>query len=475
VSALLCSILHYIFFDQLQGSIASGDNARISQSYTTAISLLLVTLFKASLLGSVGVCSAQYLWRVLRGKPIALAKVESLFQMRHSLLELVNPRVILTGSFLIAAYTWLVPLAALYPPGALTIAATPFPLTKDVRMSVPEVSFLSNFNSLQYNASSRLARISNLSHRFLGAPVSPVDNKWPKVNVSTTAEVAAIFPFLAPFAKHVVSTGEIIFSPPPSVGVNASYILEFMGPQLSCQRVGLFNHTALPFPTDDPIAFTDLVLGDNNGTINDAFQLPIRFSSSWPIVQNRILATLECGSKNGATPEGTDQGGVGYLVETSRTDCRIQYVTYKANITYTKGVRSMEYTTQPVSPEATKAMGFAFQWETSAENQQKVANSSVNAYLADLLVQSNPKFAEQMKSQLRFWNAFSIYAAFLQTITGVTHIRCNQPVSPLCDAEWTRPNGAVVGIAKPYFCGKPDKCMSPILSSRLRAWLADPC
>jgi fucose 4-O-acetylase-like acetyltransferase len=61
VLALLCSILHYIFFDQLNGSIASGDNARISQSYTTAISLLLVTLFKASLLGSVGVCSAQYL------------------------------------------------------------------------------------------------------------------------------------------------------------------------------------------------------------------------------------------------------------------------------------------------------------------------------------------------------------------------------------------------------------------------------
>lgn len=140
MSALLSSILHYILFDQLHGFIASGDQARISQSYTVAVPLLLVTLFKAALLSSVSVCSVQYLWRVLRGKPLALAQVESLFQLRHSLLELVNPQVILTGSFLIAVYTWLVPVAAIYPLSALTIAATPFPLTRNVRMSVPEVT-----------------------------------------------------------------------------------------------------------------------------------------------------------------------------------------------------------------------------------------------------------------------------------------------------------------------------------------------
>jgi hypothetical protein len=82
--ALLCSISHYIFFDRLHGSIASGEHASMTQSYATAVSLRLVTLFKASLLGCVGICSAQYVWLLLRGQPIAVSTVESLFQMRHN-------------------------------------------------------------------------------------------------------------------------------------------------------------------------------------------------------------------------------------------------------------------------------------------------------------------------------------------------------------------------------------------------------
>jgi hypothetical protein len=37
--------------------------------------LLLVTIVKASLLGGVGLSSTQYLWRVLRGRPLAVSTV----------------------------------------------------------------------------------------------------------------------------------------------------------------------------------------------------------------------------------------------------------------------------------------------------------------------------------------------------------------------------------------------------------------
>jgi hypothetical protein len=155
--ALLCSISHYVFFDRLHSSIASGEHASISQSYATVVSLLLDTLFKASLLGCVGICSAQYLWRVLRGQPIALSMVESLFQMRHNPLELLYCRNLISISFLLAAYTWIVPLATIYPLGALTIDATPFPVTKPVHMLVPELLFDSEFDPLQPENVSRLA------------------------------------------------------------------------------------------------------------------------------------------------------------------------------------------------------------------------------------------------------------------------------------------------------------------------------
>jgi hypothetical protein len=134
-----------------------SDRARISQSYTTAISLLLITLFKASLLDSVSVCSARYLWFVLRDRPIAIAKVESLFQIRHNPLELSNPRVILSVSVLLAAYTWLVPFTAIYPPGALTVASSPFSRGLGVPLSVPEVSFDSDFDLMSPQNVSRFS------------------------------------------------------------------------------------------------------------------------------------------------------------------------------------------------------------------------------------------------------------------------------------------------------------------------------
>jgi hypothetical protein len=89
-TALSSGISHFVLFDQLHGSIASDEQARISQTWVTALSLLLVTIFKASLLGSVGIPSTQYLWRVLRGRPLAVSTVESLFQMRQTMLELFN-------------------------------------------------------------------------------------------------------------------------------------------------------------------------------------------------------------------------------------------------------------------------------------------------------------------------------------------------------------------------------------------------
>jgi hypothetical protein len=119
---------------------------------------------------------------------------------------------------------------------------------------------------------------------------------------------------------------------------------------------------------------------------------------------------------------------------------------------------------QPVPPESTKGTRFQIVWETAGENQHLVTDSSisVNRKLDNVLVESNSGFKEQMKSQLRFWNAFSIYAAFLQTITGATHRSCYRPFSPTCDAEWKRPNGTVLGISKLYTCSQTDKSMSPI-------------
>jgi hypothetical protein len=61
--AFLCGVSHYILFSRLNGSAADG-NFVIPQSYVTTTSLILTALFRATLLGSVGICFAQILWRL---------------------------------------------------------------------------------------------------------------------------------------------------------------------------------------------------------------------------------------------------------------------------------------------------------------------------------------------------------------------------------------------------------------------------
>lgn len=137
--ALLISICHYVLLAQLNGKIADGEFAPIRQSYVAASSLILANLFRATLLGCVGTCFAQVLWRTLRGsQPIAVVTIEGLFQMRSNPFELADIRLLKSASlaFVIAVYMWLVPLAVTFPPGALTIEARPFPMVEQVISSV---------------------------------------------------------------------------------------------------------------------------------------------------------------------------------------------------------------------------------------------------------------------------------------------------------------------------------------------------
>jgi hypothetical protein len=484
-TALLCSILHYIFFDQLHGSIANGDDASISQSYATVVSLLLVTIFKASLLGCVGICSVQYLWRVLRGQPIAMSTVESLFQMRHNPLELFYSRTIISVSFLVAAYTWIVPLATIYPPGALTVNATPFLLTKSVHMSVPELRFDSKFNPLQPENVSRLANFAGVAHRIDRRN----NNHMSTGTINVTTNLQAMWPqaSLIRLSKSVIAAGEIVLKPSATLGDNSTYTLEFMGPQLSCRKVEQFNRT-IP---GSGAYFTDLVLGEANrsrsqggnalavSAMDNAYREDKVYE--WQIVQQNKLGGTPCQNSQG-DPQTLDENGarsyeegifVGappngtysrrHLIETTKTNCTERYVRYIANITYSKGIRSIQYTMRDIEPQPVKDLSIVMIWEASnstvSPGREWQQNASIDAAFA-----ASPYFQrsrDYLKEKFLYWNAFTIYAAFLDTIESATNRYCyvatNDPNGPRCNAEWTRSDGSRVAFG-PVICPPVDRC-----------------
>lgn len=103
------------------------DSHRLSQSQVSSVVLLLVTCFKAILTASVGMCFAQHLWLILRGRETSISLIEKLFTSRTNALALFDPRVIARAPllFLMALYVWCIGIAMIYPPGSLTVASVP--------------------------------------------------------------------------------------------------------------------------------------------------------------------------------------------------------------------------------------------------------------------------------------------------------------------------------------------------------------
>jgi hypothetical protein len=160
------------------------DRGWFQQSYVSAVSILLVTIFKSSLTASVGTCFAQHLWLVLRGDATSISMIEKLFVLRHSVLALGNPRVIGKAPllFLMALYVWGLGIATIYPPGAITVGSHPYVLNKTMDVSVlnpslidvdPNVFCAGNFSRLWSAGSSDKVSAGPVrySYWYVGCPV----------------------------------------------------------------------------------------------------------------------------------------------------------------------------------------------------------------------------------------------------------------------------------------------------------------
>jgi hypothetical protein len=356
-----------------------------------------------------------------------------MFQMRHNLLELANPRVMLSRSFLIAVYMWLVPLAAVYPPGALTITSKPQLLTESVRMSVLEPPIPDDFDAITPLVTPLLAFIRGPSQN---APKHLQLSGYGYNNMSISYNTRYDRPreSLIDFTRYVISRGEILEMPAPPSGENSSYTLTFMGPQLWCtESVKPWNETA-PLFADATDTFQDLALGDP-----DQNNILLPGSLSWPVTQNKILGTLTCINSNGSW--GPTLGSEdGYLIEKSAMSCSERYVLYTANFTYVKGVRSLSHTMEDMSPQPSYDNETEFAWTVP-----DVEGKTVEEMLIPPI--GSPEFAAwrgQQKEHFRYWNSFAILASFLGAISGTRNMCCSTDYrNTTCTGEWLRNNETV--------------------------------
>jgi hypothetical protein len=112
------------------------DSGSFTQSNVSAVSILLVTLYKSSLAAAVGSCFAQHLWLVLREDTTSVSLIEKLFVLRSNVFALGDPRAIWRAPvlFSMALFVWCLGIATIYPPGALTVGLLPSTSTSDMEV-----------------------------------------------------------------------------------------------------------------------------------------------------------------------------------------------------------------------------------------------------------------------------------------------------------------------------------------------------
>lgn len=129
-AAWLCFTIHHTLFQYLNLRIIvrnAGDvdfkSTTIPQAYVTTVSLVLVTVFRAALVASVTTCYTQFLWRTFRQRSLKVQVIEDLFQVHGNAFRLANNTLLrnLPALTAIVAFCWLVPVAMIFPPGALVV------------------------------------------------------------------------------------------------------------------------------------------------------------------------------------------------------------------------------------------------------------------------------------------------------------------------------------------------------------------
>jgi hypothetical protein len=128
---------HLLFFRFLDGERVSD---HIPQAFVSAISTAFITAFSACLILALSYSMTQILWYLLRSYSMRLSTIDSLFSITTSPSNLCSRDVVRNAPLmcLCALVRWCIPVAMIYPPGALIVVSHPFYQTRN--MTVPTFS-----------------------------------------------------------------------------------------------------------------------------------------------------------------------------------------------------------------------------------------------------------------------------------------------------------------------------------------------
>ena len=131
---MISAAVHFVLFRWLDGKRTTDT---ISQTYVATISTAIVTAFRILLGCALLVSLTQLLWQKFRARVLKVSTIDALLSINFDPSSLADVDVLLNAPLLClcAVLYWCLPLAMIYPPGALVLESRPF--QHSVHMTVP--------------------------------------------------------------------------------------------------------------------------------------------------------------------------------------------------------------------------------------------------------------------------------------------------------------------------------------------------
>jgi hypothetical protein len=119
-TGIATAAVQHFYYSYLDGR--EVDQVSMSQSWAIRIGTAFAFLFKTCLVASVGVAYCQGFWYSVRRNSVRLYELDAIFSILNNPLNFIHKNIYLRRKVLVvlALICWLLPIAAIFSPGALT-------------------------------------------------------------------------------------------------------------------------------------------------------------------------------------------------------------------------------------------------------------------------------------------------------------------------------------------------------------------
>lgn len=369
-----------------------------------------------------------------------LNMIETLFTLRTNVLAMCDLRSTWRAPFLLlmALFVWCLGIATIYPPGGLVITFEPYTSAESSNMSVMnppiprDLDFASNasFPTLVYNVFT-----SRMPLTVFDPDTNEIFQSYPAANVISYryvhwSAIYALFnanldsgptPALTSIARSIIINDQV-FNLPGHPGENATYELQFRGPQFRC-NVSTYN-SSIPLEYDKTFSTLSGAVFVS-AWLNDSLTLSVKQHniSSYSVLQN-------------------DQNTTSYQahVETTERSCSPKSVLYNADVSFPRGVQKIEHRLSDEKEILNK-------WKEEDDNHtwgdQTWATMSLILPAEQQAIQD---YNQKVSDTLPAYNQWALLDALGSLLDGVYHEEFSVPLpdNPDCTPETNPENGTVI-------------------------------